>query len=240
MGAQATCCSATEVEGRPCCKNGSPANGFSDEVMGVEPTAPPGVGLKASLEPSSASERFNLVKNVAAADDGGGADASGGHIDGSGSTEAVVGHIYEDGSKYTGQLVDGLRHGEGARECSSGSYEGQWEADKQHGTGKQLWADGRTFEGQFSLGKFDGHGRMVWHTQKGLLVYEGQYEADLKSGTGKFSWGDGRIYDGEWCRGMRHGRGTYTNAAKQEKVGYWVEDKFDHWGSSNDVKPCVI
>jgi len=240
MGAQATCCSANEVEGRPCCKNGSPANGFSDEVMGVEPTAPPGVwavGPVMGVDPSSASDRFKVAKKTAAAD-GDGPDASGGRIDG--SAEAVVDHIYEDGSKYTGQLVDGLRHGEGARECASGSYDGQWEADKQHGTGKQLWADGRTFEGQFSQGKFDGHGRMVWNTQKGLLVYDGQYEADLKSGTGKFSWGDGRIYDGEWCRGMRHGRGTYTNASKQEKVGYWIEDKFDHWGNSSDATPGVI
>lgn len=233
MGAKATtCCSATD-DGK-CCKGSAPGElnltvgaQNNTEVMGMPPVAPPGVGLKAALVPSSAGELTAVVKNNA--DNAKGSSAS--------SEQEAITRVSEDGSKYTGQIVDGLRHGNGVEERKIGSYDGQWEADEQHGRGKQVWNDGRTFEGQFSKGKFDGYGRMVWNTAKGLLVYEGEYKVDLKHGTGKFSWGDGRIYDGEWHRGMRHGRGVYTNASGQEKTGYWVEDKFDHWDSPNDVKP---
>lgn len=237
MGAKATCCASDQVEGR-CCQRTVGDGGkteeapLANEVMGVPPTAPPGVCLKAALVPNSGQAATNTA---AGADDGGGPDASAaGNKDG----QEAMSLVYEDGSKYTGQIVDGLRQGHGIRECATGSYEGQWQADQQHGRGKQVWTDGRTFEGEFVHGKFDGFGKMVWHTQKGLLIYEGQYKADLKHGSGKFAWGDGRVYDGEWNRGMRHGRGKYTNAANQEKVGYWVEDKFDRWESpaNNEIK----
>jgi len=197
-----------------------------DEVVGVGLSAPPGVALKDNLSESAAVDRAVLTS----ADQAGGpakADASG---NGVGEVSTVT---YEDGSKYTGTLKDGLRHGHGTRECATGSYEGQWEADQQHGRGKQIWNDGRTYEGGFKYGKFDGQGKMVWHTQKGMLVYEGEYKDDLKHGIGKFAWEDGRCYDGEWQRGMRHGRGKYTNASNQQKIGYWVDDKFDRWEATN-------
>lgn len=240
MGGKPTCCAADQVEGRCCQRVGDNGKGtteeapYTNEVMGVPPTAPPGVCLKAALVPGGSAPTANTT---AGGDEGGGPDASRGAIASKDVGEAQT-ITYDDGSTYTGQVVDGLRHGHGIRECSTGSYEGQWEADTQHGRGKQIWTDGRTFEGDFVHGKFDGYGKMVWHTQKGLLVYEGQYKADLKHGSGKFAWGDGRIYDGEWNRGMRHGRGKYTNANSQEKVGYWVEDKFDRWESTaaSDIK----
>lgn len=240
MGGKPTCCASDQAEGRCCQKGGDGKTTtedapYTNEVMGVPPTAPPGVCLKAALMPNGSPPPTSNT-NPAGADDGGGPDASGGPAASKDATEAIS-LVYEDGSKYTGQIVEGLRHGHGVRECATGSYEGQWEADQQHGRGKQIWTDGRTFEGEFAHGKFDGQGKMVWHTQKGLLVYEGQYKADLKHGSGKFAWGDGRVYDGEWNRGMRHGRGKYTNAANQEKVGYWVEDKFDRWESTNNENP---
>lgn len=142
-------------------------------------------------------------------------------------------HItYKDGSTYTGYVVDGQRQGYGVYNSLSGLYEGQWQADVQHGNGRQTWSDGRVYEGEFGFGKFEGTGRMTWHTQKGMMMYEGQYKDDLKHGNGKFAWSDGRTYEGEWSRGKRHGRGVYTSRNSEHRVGYWSHDRLDHWEES--------
>lgn len=143
---------------------------------------------------------------------------------------------YGDGSTYAGQMLSGRRHGQGLWHFWTGQYDGEWEADLQHGSGRQTWSDGRTYQGQFHYGKFSGHGRMVWHTAKGVEVYEGNYQDDLKHGTGKFVWADGRSYDGEWQRGKRHGRGMYLSIRREERVGFWNEGRFERWETleSND------
>lgn len=136
---------------------------------------------------------------------------------------------YEDGSTYSGQIVDGKRHGNGTCQTRTGHFTGQWKMDQQHGKGEQTWTDGRVYEGEFGFGRFEGAGKMTWHTQKGLLIYEGQYKADLKHGVGKFTFPEGRAYDGEWLQGKRHGRALYVNAHGDQKAGYWSEDKFVRW-----------
>jgi len=187
----------------------------SCEVMGVEPSPPPGIGTMVNIGPED-----NKAEDNKASNQGNGGDEA------AGKQETVS---YKDGSTYTGQMSNGMRHGHGVRKSPNGEYEGQWEADLQHGKGVQKWSDGRKYEGQFESGKFSGEGRMIWSTQKGLLVYDGQYKDDLKHGQGKFVWADGRTYEGEWCCGKRHGRGMYINARMEQKVGYWLDDKFDRW-----------
>jgi hypothetical protein len=55
-----------------------------------------------------------------------------------------------DGAKYTGQFVDGLREGFGKMEFRCGSsYEGQFLKDKYHGQGTYKWDDGAKYTGQF-------------------------------------------------------------------------------------------
>lgn len=136
---------------------------------------------------------------------------------------------YDDGSMYEGQVVDGIRHGEGTYKSGSDQYTGQWEADQQHGKGKQTWNDGRSYEGQFSRGRFSGIGKMSWQSAKGTMTYEGEYVDDLKHGNGKFCWPDGRVYEGDWLRGKRHGRGAFITAKGEYKIGHWAEDRFLRW-----------
>jgi len=181
------------------------------DVMGIRPQAPPGIGSLFKIGPDGDEK----AEGDAAA----------------GKSNAIS---CKDGSTYEGDLVDGLRHGHGVRKSLSSEYMGQWKGDAQHGQGSQRWADGRVYEGEFDAGKFAGQGRMVWSTQKGSLIYEGQYREDLKHGHGKFVWADGRTYEGEWCLGKRHGRGRYVNARLEQKVGYWLDDKFDRW-EADDV-----
>lgn len=150
-----------------------------------------------------------------------------GRITGNNAEHRIV--HYDDGSMYEGQVVDGIRHGEGTNKSGSDQYTGQWEADQQHGTGKQTWNDGRSYEGQFSRGRFSGLGKMAWQSAKGIMTYEGEYVEDLKHGNGKFCWPDGRVYEGDWLRGKRHGRGAFITAKGEYKIGHWAEDRFLRW-----------
>jgi len=223
------CCSGSNSYDRCCNKTGAkqpeggatpskplPSSADDSEVMGTQPQAPPGINSLVNLGEE--------VGNDTEAD-----------------TAAGKSNVIscKDGSRYEGQLVNGKRHGTGVCKSPTSEYAGQWEDDCQKGQGVQRWTDGRVYEGQFVNGKFSGEGRMVWSTQKGYLVYEGQYRDDLKHGFGKFVWADGRTYEGEWCLGKRHGRGRYINARLEQKVGYWIDDKFNRWevdnGKSDDA-----
>mmetsp|Transcript_14365 Transcript_14365/g.23484 ORF Transcript_14365/g.23484 Transcript_14365/m.23484 type:complete len:231 (-) Transcript_14365:26-718(-) len=134
-----------------------------------------------------------------------------------------------DGSTYSGQLVDGRRHGRGVLSTHTSEYQGQWERDAKHGEGRESWKDGRLYVGSFRNGKIDGVGRMEWRTSQGVMVYEGQYLEDLKHGRGKFSWPDGRVYDGQWENGKRSGEATYISSRGEQRRGFWSKDKLQQW-----------
>jgi len=242
MGASSgACCSGSQDQGGDkCCGSnkvlgdqiGAPVAGKplpSSELLGIDNLPSPGWDCKAEIGESNDGGTALATKGAVP----GGDSAAGGREE-----HQIV--TYGDGSQYMGQIVDGKRHGQGKWESKSGMYEGQWQADVQHGKGRQTWSDGRVYDGQFQNGKFAGSGRMVWETQRGLLTYEGAYQDDLKHGKGKFVWADGRTYDGYWERGKRHGRGTYTNARHEQKIGYWVDDKFEKWEDATDAKAAAL
>mmetsp|Transcript_10509 Transcript_10509/g.23923 ORF Transcript_10509/g.23923 Transcript_10509/m.23923 type:complete len:216 (-) Transcript_10509:60-707(-) len=213
---QNQCCSTGKTNPGWCgAGKGIPSRDRQD-LVGIAPTQPPGV--KRFPSRGFATEEDNRVN---------GNDHSNGHAAGPGTKE------YPDGGVYTGQLVDGLRQGEGMYRCALYTYEGQWEDDVHHGMGVQTWVDGRTFKGGYEQGKFSGKGHMVWQLKKGQLTYEGEYKGDLKHGKGKFTWADGRVYDGEWRTGKRHGQGVYINSAQEAKTGLWKEDQFEGWLTSD-------
>eukprot|EP00930_Biecheleria_cincta_P056791 TRINITY_DN42846_c0_g1_i1.p1 TRINITY_DN42846_c0_g1~~TRINITY_DN42846_c0_g1_i1.p1 ORF type:complete len:235 (-),score=46.12 TRINITY_DN42846_c0_g1_i1:123-752(-) len=138
---------------------------------------------------------------------------------------------YGDGATYTGESVDGKREGFGTYKSLSETYVGQWKADKQHGSGKHSWSDGRSYEGQYASGRFSGVGKMIWTTDKGIMCYEGEYEDDVKHGKGKFTWPNGNVYDGGWLQGKRHGQASFLTSSGKQKFGLWKEDKFLQWES---------
>jgi len=136
---------------------------------------------------------------------------------------------YQDGSSYVGQVASGRRHGHGTWMSEDEQYTGQWQYDRQDGTGRATWQDGRVFEGCFLGGRFHGYGRMEWHAAGGRMCYEGQYVEDSKHGQGRFIWPDGRTYEGDWVDGKRHGQARFRNVKGQEKVGIWHEDNLVRW-----------
>jgi len=70
---------------------------------------------------------------------------------------------YPDGSKYAGNFVDGMRHGEGEltweNKCR---YKGEWKDGSRHGPGKFYWTNGSGYEGFWECGKQTGKGKYFW------------------------------------------------------------------------------
>lgn len=159
---------------------------------------------------------------------------------------------YADGSVYTGEVVNGKRHGKGRLTWPSGdTYEGDFTNDIIHGKGKYTYADGTAFEGEWRDGKRTGWGKYIWPNGsrfEGELVnevihgrgkyifnngnvYEGEWRDGKRTGKGKLTWGKnslypGDVYEGDFVDGKRTGIGTYTYADGRIKSGRWKDGKF--------------
>ncbi|KAM7371034.1 hypothetical protein PAMP_010535 [Pampus punctatissimus] len=60
------------------------------------------------------------------------------------------GSQYCQSNQYTGDFVQGQRHGKGSFYYAGGAiYEGEWKNNKKHGQGKFTFLDGHIFEGEF-------------------------------------------------------------------------------------------
>uniref|UniRef100_A0A7S0B9Y0 MORN repeat-containing protein 5 n=1 Tax=Pyrodinium bahamense TaxID=73915 RepID=A0A7S0B9Y0_9DINO len=219
------CCG--NAGGLPCCaKDGEGKN--CGDIVRARPMTYPGLeGLdEAGLKPGRETAGLS----------GSGAPSGSRSVAGGGPPVAVCGQpspegeeVYEDGSSYVGQLLSGVRHGNGVWTSPAEQYAGQWKNDQRDGQGRQTWQDGRVYEGQFKSGKFHGFGHMEWHMPNGMMVYDGQYVDDLKDGTGKYIWPDNRSYEGQWKRGHRSGQATYTNSQGHKREGIWKDDKVERW-----------
>ncbi len=79
--------------------------------------------------------------------------------------------VYTDGSKYVGNLVDGLRHGQGTLLFDGSKYVGEWKDGKKHGQGAFTWVDGSRYVGEFEKGNAVG-GWKYWTSGKRKWAYE--------------------------------------------------------------------
>ncbi|XP_040885363.1 radial spoke head 10 homolog B [Toxotes jaculatrix] len=62
----------------------------------------------------------------------------------------AYGSQYSQCNRYTGDFVQGQRHGLGTFYYAGGAiYEGEWKNNKKHGKGKFTFKDGHVFEGEF-------------------------------------------------------------------------------------------
>lgn len=83
---------------------------------------------------------------------------------------------YSNGDVYEGQLVGGVRCGQGTMVFADGSrYEGAWAEGVPHGRGAQAWEDGIAYVGDWVGGQMHGHGR---YTMCDGYVMDGPFEAD--------------------------------------------------------------
>ncbi|MDL2259220.1 hypothetical protein LJC42_08780 [Eubacteriales bacterium OttesenSCG-928-K08] len=106
---------------------------------------------------------------------------------------------------YTGELLDGLPHGQGSfasmdQDDDAFVYTGQWSAGNFEGDGKLEWENDDWYSGVFKNGLLNGTGQQY---NNHVLVFDGVYENHLMA-SGKLNDNSGQpFYEGEFREGQR-------------------------------------
>jgi len=130
---------------------------------------------------------------------------------------------------YEGQFKLHMRWGEGTLHSPDlgAKYVGQFQNDKFHGDGEQVWADSSRYRGQWRNGQKHGSGEFLSAEQ---LKYVGQWEGGRRHGQGTQEYANGDSYDGWWFKGMCSGVGTYHFQDGSRYEGAWANGRYDGAG----------
>ncbi|MCY4041543.1 MAG: hypothetical protein OXF72_09835 [Gammaproteobacteria bacterium] len=133
--------------------------------------------------------------------------------------------VYENGDRYQGTMLDGMRHGQGRYEWAQGHvYEGGYENDLPNGEGVYTWPNGALYEGEFLQGVRHGRGRFTWGPGN---FYEGEYQFGERTGVGRRVRHGETVYEGHYVAGVRHGEGRQVDDSGDQFSG-WYEDGIRH------------
>lgn len=150
-----------------------------------------------------------------------------------------------DGSTYSGDIRDGLFHGEGVQEFASGTvYSGQFREGYWHGEGELESPAGWRYKGEFQKGRMAGQGVLEDEERR----YEGAFQNDEFHGKGRYEVNGGvyiaefvdgnpvqgkhitdyGTYEGEFRDWYYHGEGTYSYASEDmgSLSGTWEYGEF--------------
>eukprot|EP01017_Pseudomicrothorax_dubius_P026424 TRINITY_DN2948_c0_g1_i10.p1 TRINITY_DN2948_c0_g1~~TRINITY_DN2948_c0_g1_i10.p1 ORF type:complete len:516 (+),score=138.07 TRINITY_DN2948_c0_g1_i10:49-1548(+) len=151
-----------------------------------------------------------------------------------------ISETYPDGSKYEGEALEGLPHGEGKMIfASGGSYEGHWELGQMEGLGKMYYPSGDlAYDGEMKHDKFNGRGILLndmthlaelQHKGEPLwLRYEGEFFDDAKHGFGICYYADGSVYEGHFKNDLHEGEGKLKDAEGNIIIGLWENNQMVH------------
>ncbi len=142
-----------------------------------------------------------------------------------GAEKAVISRTLTlaDGSKYVGELKDGVPNGQGTFTFPDGeTYVGEWMDGKPNGQGTKTLPNGEKYVGEFKDGKYNGQGTLIFPDGQ---KYVGEFNDDKYNGQGTLTFPDGQKYVGEWMDGKRNGQGTWTYADGAKFVGEWKDGK---------------
>lgn len=133
-----------------------------------------------------------------------------------------------DGSRYSGELRDGLLSGEGRLEWPNGDvYEGEFAEGMMDGEGTLSMATGDTYQGGFIAGRFTGEGT---YTGSDGTEYQGDFVDYDFTGEGQLTTPDGDIYIGGFTAGVLDGPGTFTGADGSHYAGEFVDGAYEGYG----------
>ncbi|MFZ6047508.1 C13 family peptidase [Pseudomonas sp. CR3202] len=156
-----------------------------------------------------------------------------------------------DGSRYRGELVDGLLQGPGRLDYNNGTwfegqfkdgqpegqgewhgpnglvYVGEFRAGLFHGQGRLAYGNGTTYEGGFAHNQFDGEGTL----RQGGVTYRGQFHSDKYQGFGILEWPDGSNHQGLFSAGQPDGEGVRTDEAGNRFSGRFHRGQLDGQGA---------
>lgn len=129
-----------------------------------------------------------------------------------------------DGSRYRGELVDGLLQGQGRLDYPTGAwYEGEFRDGLFDGQGVLKYPGGDRYEGGFRKGLRHGEGLWV----QGEDRYRGEFRDDLQHGFGILELGDGSSHQGQFEAGRAQGPGVRKDAEGNRFSGAFVDDQLE-------------
>ena len=131
--------------------------------------------------------------------------------------------LYEDGSEFSGEILDGKANGKGVKKFSNGKrYDGEWKDDRMHGFGVYYWPNGDKFEGNYVSNIRQGFGKYYWASG---ASYEGDFKDELRDGHGIYTHSNGSSYEGGWVKGKQEGIGEYKTLDGNLRKGEWKNDR---------------
>ena len=140
-----------------------------------------------------------------------------------------------DSTTYTGDYVDGKRHGPGTLTLSNGDvFEGLWREGKQHGPGSlRRFDDGFAYKGEFENNQMHGYG--VMNMDNGT-TYEGEWRDNVMNGLGVSTSADGIVYEGQFVNGKCSGYGRKYRSRPEDGAidsytGEWLHGKYHGKGT---------
>lgn len=136
---------------------------------------------------------------------------SAGHVRPEQEFEQANGVHYRGETNATDSSPFGRPHGKGTMKFADGvEYTGNWVDGKRHGAGVQRWIKAAPgglvrYEGEFKENMLDGRGTLTFENG---TVYDGEFRNGLRHGQGRQTFADGGVYEGSWDANKRSGFGT--------------------------------
>ena len=126
---------------------------------------------------------------------------------------------YPDGSRYVGQIINGLREGKGTYYLNDGDrYEGEWRNAKREGKGIMYNNNGDRYEGDYRNAKREGKG--IYYHKNGDR-YEGDYRNDYAEGSGAFYYSNGDRTIGNYHNNVPIGKhAMLTSIGEVKSINY--------------------
>nr|WP_288498209.1 C13 family peptidase [uncultured Pseudomonas sp.] len=135
---------------------------------------------------------------------------------------------YPDGSRYVGHFVDGQRQGAGEWQGANGEhYVGEFAAGRYDGQGTLKKADGSHYSGGFRQGQFEGEGVL----EEAGQTYRGQFRAGRFHGFGILEQADGSRFQGLFVKGLPDGQGMREDEAGNQLSGHFAGGQLKGAGS---------
>ncbi|MDM8348048.1 C13 family peptidase [Pseudomonas sp. sp1636] len=135
---------------------------------------------------------------------------------------------YRNGSWFVGTFKDGQLHGPGEWHGANGEhYLGEFEQGAFHGQGTLHYRDGSSYQGGFAAGRLEGEGTLK---QDGL-VYRGAFKDDLFHGLGNLERADGSSFHGQFSKGLADGQGVRRDEYGNQFSGQFAKGQLNSPGS---------
>ncbi|KAL4506775.1 hypothetical protein ABPG72_001196 [Tetrahymena utriculariae] len=155
----------------------------------------------------------------------------------------VVIENYQNGSRYEGEKMNGLRHGQGRFYYQDGGlYDGEWKDNKMNGRGVLSYASGKiAYDGYWEDDKFHGFGALFNENPAELLncfdyrdfdqvdeywiKYDGEFKDDNKDGFGTLYLSNGERFEGSFKNDFVCGPGSFYKINGEKVDGIWQNNK---------------